>query len=697
MQTSTGKALLGTVFIFLVLLASGWQASRWYEAQLLAEERNQAKLEISLRADALSAAVNRRFALLQGLRAFVITEADTETIETKFLDFASNLYINTSGIHNITIAPSGIIEFIYPLEGNQDLIGYNLLETSQPDIELDIQRTVNTEEIVIGYPLDYAQGGWGLAERQAVFLADDSFWGIISIVIDIPTLLNDAGLDDISSQDLNFALRDHSGETIFETGAPIGGNEIAYKVELPVNEWELIGYPQRDWRKNIANDVWLFNTSEMIILALLTGIAFLGLSRQARLTEAVRQRTQEIAFINTTLEKRVEMRTRELSTLLRISRNVASTLELEPLVGQILDQLQAVVAYSASAIFLLDKERPDAIKLLRYKGQINTDDLPIYWNLDEALHYKEVLHTQEPVIIPDTQADTKLARAWQAVLLHNFGEIPADANCWMGVPMKVKNNNLGILILHHEKTDYYSEQDADLASAFASQFSLAIENARLHEQAQQVAVLRERQRLARELHDSVSQALYGIALGARTAKTLLEDDTTKPDSRHSLIDSIQYILSLAEAGLSEMRALIFELRPESLELEGLVMALTKQADALDARHQIQVETHLCPEPPLSLEKKQVLYRIAQESLHNIRKHARASHVDVRLSMTEDRILLEIGDNGRGFEPSNPTTGFGLQSMQERVQQVEGIFELESAPGTGTRIRIQVPVASAVHP
>ena len=127
------------------------------------------------------------------------------------------------------------------------------------------------------------------------------------------------------------------------------------------------------------------------------------------------------------------------------------------------------------------------------------------------------------------------------------------------------------------------------------------------------------------------------------------------------------------------------------------MALTKQADALDARHQIQVETHLCPEPPLSLEKKQVLYRIAQESLHNIRKHARASHVDVRLSMTEDRILLEIGDNGRGFEPSNPTTGFGLQSMQERVQQVEGIFELESAPGTGTRIRIQVPVASAVHP
>ena len=135
---------------------------------------------------------------------------------------------------------------------------------------------------------------------------------------------------------------------------------------------------------------------------------------------------------------------------------------------------------------------------------------------------------------------------------------------------------------------------------------------------QERIALEERQRLARELHDSVSQALYGVSLGVNTALTLFDTDRTK------VLEALNYALSLTHAGLTEMRALIFELRPESLEMEGLVVALTKQVEALRVRHGIEVELSLCDEPDVPLAVKEALYRIAQEALHNAVKHARAA-------------------------------------------------------------------------
>ncbi len=148
----------------------------------------------------------------------------------------------------------------------------------------------------------------------------------------------------------------------------------------------------------------------------------------------------------------------------------------------------------------------------------------------------------------------------------------------------------------------------------------------LYEQAQKLAALQERQRLARELHDSVSQALYGISLWAHTAREALE--SSEPEQAEAAIEDV---LTLAEAGLAEMHALIFELRPESLETEGLVAALTKQVEVLRARYKLIVEADLADELDLSLERKEALYRIAQEALHNIVKHARASNVVLRLA------------------------------------------------------------------
>src|SRR5258707_5558410 len=208
----------------------------------------------------------------------------------------------------------------------------------------------------------------------------------------------------------------------------------------------------------------------------------------------------------------------------------------------------------------------------------------------------------------------------------------------------------------------------------------------LYEQAQELASLQERQRLARELHDSVSQALYGIGLGAYTAKEALESD---PDQA---LASIDYILTLTEAGLAEMRALIFELRPDSLEIEGLVAALSKQVAVLRARYKLIVEAALGAEPDLSLEMKHTLYRIAQEALNNIVKHARASMVTLQLAEQDHEIIFEIRDNGRGFDPAGPFPGhLGLRSMQERVTKVGGALTIESVPGHGTLVGVRIPM------
>jgi PAS domain S-box-containing protein len=254
------------------------------------------------------------------------------------------------------------------------------------------------------------------------------------------------------------------------------------------------------------------------------------------------------------------------------------------------------------------------------------------------------------------------------------------------VPLVSKGRTLGVLNLGYPQGQQPGEDERVFLGAVANQAAVAVENTRLFTEARDKAALEERQKLARELHDSVSQALYGIALGAKTARTLLDQD---PDQAS---DPLDYVLSLADAGMAEMRSLIFELRPESLETEGLVAALAKQAAALRARHEIEVEATLCEEPETSLSAKEAVYRIAQEALHNIVKHARASNVEIKMVCTPERVTLEISDDGLGFDAQGDFPGhLGLRSMRERASRLGGTLEIESTPSRGTRIRALIPV------
>jgi signal transduction histidine kinase len=196
--------------------------------------------------------------------------------------------------------------------------------------------------------------------------------------------------------------------------------------------------------------------------------------------------------------------------------------------------------------------------------------------------------------------------------------------------------------------------------------------------------------LARELHDSVSQALYGISLGAHTACTLFERGEAA-----RLQEPLRYVLSLAETALTEMRALIFELRPETLENEGLVNALSKQMQVLAVRHHLTVQTELCAEPDVSFEIKQTLYRIAQEALHNIVKHAQAHTVTLHLEAHGEELILTVRDDGQGFDAGESFPGhLGLHSMRERARKPGGTLTIESAPGEGSCITARLPISGA---
>ena len=257
----------------------------------------------------------------------------------------------------------------------------------------------------------------------------------------------------------------------------------------------------------------------------------------------------------------------------------------------------------------------------------------------------------------------------------------------VSMPLLHGTTAIGALNAYYPSGQRPPEIDMSFLRAMADQATSAVDYGRLLHASKEKVALEERQRLARDLHDSVSQAVYGIALGARSAKELLAKDPAQVQ------EPLEYVLRLSEAALVEMRALIFELRPEALEREGLAGALKHHTAVLRARYGIAVEESLTAEPMTSWESKQALYRIAQEALHNAGRHARATQVRIVLTQVDSQVRLEVQDNGVGFDSRTAFPGhFGLNTMRERATDLGGRLDIESRPGAGTTVRAIIPVS-----
>ena len=209
----------------------------------------------------------------------------------------------------------------------------------------------------------------------------------------------------------------------------------------------------------------------------------------------------------------------------------------------------------------------------------------------------------------------------------------------------------------------------------------------LRTQAAEIAASQERSHLARELHDSVTQALFSMGLTLRTLELMLESDPDKASTK------VAELRELQQDALAEMRTLIFELRPSSLESDGLVQALRTHATAVQRRTGLTIVVDAEPIERLPLATEEALYRIGQEAIHNVVKHANASNATIRIAAEgDDRLRLTVTDDGDGFDPTAVPRGhLGLIGMRQRVDLVGGALEVESAPGKGTTVDALVPL------
>ena len=410
-----------------------------------------------------------------------------------------------------------------------------------------------------------------------------------------------------------------------------------------------------------------------------------------RMAEMMEQKaTGEVDELRAALEAandHARERDRELEALMRVSANLTAQLDLQPLLHLIIEEVQNIADYGRASIYLAEGEALLLLASRSRREEISAPPTSYSMAATDMGPLWQRVSQRQPVIIDDMHTDVEFVGPLRAVLgEERFQSAVRNVHSQLVVPLTVKERVIGMITLTHEQAAFYTQHHADLLSAIGIQAAIAIENARLFEQAQELAATNERQRLARELHDSVSQALYGIVLGARTARTLMDTDPERA------IEPLEYVLSLASAGQAEMRALLFELRPESLEMEGLVVALEKQIAATAARYAITIASDLGSEPDLSLAEKEVFYRISQEALHNIVKHAHAENATVRLAEAGGALMLEVADDGIGFDTSLGHPGhMGLISMSERATSVGGLLMVDSTPGEGAVVKLRLPM------
>jgi signal transduction histidine kinase len=266
-----------------------------------------------------------------------------------------------------------------------------------------------------------------------------------------------------------------------------------------------------------------------------------------------------------------------------------------------------------------------------------------------------------------------------------------DMRSFLGVPIVAPEGVIGAFYLtHKEGAPTFADADQELIELLAAHAAIAITNARLYERSRELSTLAERNRLALDLHDAVSQKLFGVVLAAESAATLLERDAGAAG------DQVRRVGALAGEALEELRALIDELRPPDLERDGLCGALRKQIDVLRSVHPARIDLDADDGASAGATRDAEVLRIAQEAIANALRHAHASRVavDVRARAAADGggLVLAVTDDGAGFDPAAPAVRsrrLGLTSMEERAARLGAHLEIRSSPGAGTTVRLEV--------
>jgi PAS domain S-box-containing protein len=378
------------------------------------------------------------------------------------------------------------------------------------------------------------------------------------------------------------------------------------------------------------------------------------------------------------LERLVDNRTKDLETIYNITLVASQSGDLNKALEWALDQALPVLNGVAGMVFFLD-ESGEWVDLVAQRGVPSTAlDRVSHRPVSDTLAGWVIKH-DAPLLIPDLTKDQR-AEAMRHALPHVYS--------YLGVPMHAHGRTVGTLVVVASVLHEFSIDEITLMGSIADHLGLALENARLRHEAEAAAVMQERSRLARDLHDSVTQLLYSLTLYADAGLNMAncgDLDQAK--------DYLQKLGQISQQALREMRVLVYELRPPTLDQDGLVGALQQRLDAVEGRSGVTAQLSAAGLPTLPMNVEESLYRIALEALNNVIKHSGASEVKVELAMDGGSVRLTVGDNGRGVNPAivQARAGFGMDSMRERAQKCNGTFVFTSHEGQGSSVVVTIPI------
>jgi signal transduction histidine kinase len=374
----------------------------------------------------------------------------------------------------------------------------------------------------------------------------------------------------------------------------------------------------------------------------------------------------------------LEQQVREQTTLLAISHTLASTLEPQP--DLILSQLHEIIAYTYGGLFVLDGSK---LVTLAMRGSPQLEQsAPIQLRIDSPEILVTLFNQHQPIRIADLWSDDPQAQFLRSLLDDETSVLLAGMQSWMWVPLAVRGRLLGGIGVAESRQDFFTHHHAELGLSVADQFAITLRNAELVGQAQALAVSEERQRLAHDLHDAVNQSLFSAGLIAEALPRLWELD--QQQARQSL----EELRILTRGALAEMRALLAELRPSALTDASLSDLLRLQGNAFSGRTSVPVALTVTGVTRLPAKVQVAFYRVCQEALNNIAKHAKASHVKMDLRQDEAVVELRIRDDGQGFDTEQIFSGhYGLDMMRERAEDAMAVFSVTSKPGQGTDLSI----------
>ena len=383
-----------------------------------------------------------------------------------------------------------------------------------------------------------------------------------------------------------------------------------------------------------------------------------------------------LAEDNARLFQETQQRLEESMSLQRVTSALLQGRTQEEVLSVVCINAISLIGARGSTVFLLEGDDLLRVAYSVGYGEPAFDTMPVKDSFTgKAITTGEAVFTNQP----------QLESLWYGITTHE--NTTGGVKSLLASPLVVKGKIIGALVAT-DKRQPFTQDDLRTMGLFADQAAIAIENSRLTKDVERIAVMEERNRLARDLHDSITQSLYGVSLYAEAAARRLSAGDYQGAEEY-----LGDLKSTSQDALKEMRLLIFELRPPMLEKEGLEAALQARLDAVEGKAGLKTELVATIDDRLPGIIEDTFYRIAQEALNNVLKHAQARKVVINLIVDQQHAILGINDDGVGFvfDEVLDKGGIGLKSMVERAERLGAHLMINSTPGKGTQIQVEVPL------